>query len=463
MAKRARGLSAIHKAVKRRPGLAGIPSLYRNTAGTIGVSLASQVALLASGVAAARILGVEDRGHSALLLIIGTAVSQIGTFGLPLAVTFEIAREPGIAHRLMRSLRGVIVRQVAIMVLAHAVVLVALFHGSEGYVQRAAAISLASTPAWVAWQYSLAVLQGAQQFRSFNVARLVFPPMYALSLIALLASGAHGLTLVTAVWVGLIWVANAITISMARNGARRAASGGRSDAALPPRERMYRFGLKAMLGSISPMETFQLDQAIVGLFVSPAALGVYAAAVAFTNLPRFVAQSIGLVAYPHVAASPGRGARRSIARFAILTVALCGVIVAVIELALPTLVPLLFGHAFDSAVGVARILLISAVVVGLRRVLGDCARGAGRPALGTVAELASLVALLPLAALFIGDDARGVAWALVCAAAVGLMIAIVGLLVAARPARDSPDAEAAPEDAFARVLPPVTEASGSLD
>ena len=48
------------------------------------------------------------------------------------------------------------------------------------------------------------------------------------------------------------------------------------------------------------METFRLDQAVVGLFLTPAALGLYVVGLAFANLPRFIAQSVGYIAYPRI-------------------------------------------------------------------------------------------------------------------------------------------------------------------
>ncbi len=69
---------------------------------------------------------------------------------------------------------------------------------------------------------------------------------------------------------------------------------------------MLSFGVRGMLGASSPIEYYRLDQAVVGLFLAPVALGIYTVALAFTNLPRFVSTSVGMVAYPHVAAEQDR-------------------------------------------------------------------------------------------------------------------------------------------------------------
>jgi O-antigen/teichoic acid export membrane protein len=120
--------------------------------------------------------------------------------------------------------------------------------------------------------------------------------------------------------------------------------------------------------------------------------------------------------------------RRSIIRFSVLTLVLAGLTVAATELALPVLVPRLFGKAFDPAIGVARILLVSALIFALRRVLSECARGAGRPLLGSVAEVVCLIVLAPAIILLGSSSAKGVATALVVVAACGLATIIAGLV-----------------------------------
>ena len=159
------------------------------------------------------------------------------------------------------------------------------------------------------WIYGLAVLQGIQDFRALNLCRLIFPPLNAMLLIVLWVSGVGDLVLVTAIWVSLYLLSALITVAVARRRVRRLPDPEPDE--LPSNRDLAVFGAKALLGSASPLTQFQLDQTIVGLFISQAALGIYVVAVAFTNLPRFIAQSVGLVAYPHVAAAPDGRERRA--------------------------------------------------------------------------------------------------------------------------------------------------------
>src|SRR5215207_4887551 len=145
---------------------------------------------------------------------------------------------------------------------------------------------------------------------------------------------------------------------------------------------MQAFGAIGFLGTTSPVDTLQLDQLLVGLFLSPAALGLYVVGVAFTNLPRIFAQSVGYVVYPHVARQRTiEQARRSIWISGALTAAITGAIVAALELASGWMVPFFFGDTFAGAVPLTQILLAGAAFVSVRRVLSDGARGAGYPGL----------------------------------------------------------------------------------
>jgi O-antigen/teichoic acid export membrane protein len=184
-----------------------------------------------------------------------------------------------------------------------------------------------------------------------------------------------------------------------------------------------------MFGSGPPVETYRLDQSVVALFLAPTALGYYVAALAFTNLPRFIAQSFGLVAGPTVARRPTHeAAKRSMWRFFLLSVPCCLVVIVPLWVAAPTLARFLFGPEFSEAGYISRILLGATFLFCARRVLADAAQGAGYPGIGSIAELSSFATAIPLFAVFVplwGVD--GVAYALVLSSAIALAVLIIGL------------------------------------
>ena len=197
-----------------------------------------------------------------------------------------------------------------------------------------------------------------------------------------------------------------------------------------------RFGLKALLGTLSPVDSVRLDQAVVGALLEPVALGLYVAAQAFTQLPRVVASSIGAVAYPYVAAELDRdAARRAMWKFFFLGFGLSALVVAVLELMVGDLISLFFGEDFTEATSIAQILLLASLFVAGRRVLTDGVNGLGYPGYGTVAEVTSWILLLPgLAILLPWFGAEGVALALAISWGASLLLLILLALAARRTA-----------------------------
>src|SRR6202011_5572558 len=120
--------------------------------------------------------------------------------------------------------------------------------------------------------------------------------------------GAGNLPVIASVWVASDVVAGTVVLALAFRGLPTGRPAASTAAAAPPRWEMCRFGLKSLLGSISVVQTFRVDQAVVGLFLAPVALGLYVVGLSVTNLPRFVALGVGWVAYPNIAGQADRGA-----------------------------------------------------------------------------------------------------------------------------------------------------------
>jgi O-antigen/teichoic acid export membrane protein len=402
---------------------AGLIATGRATGPTVGAGLTLQLAVLVSGVVAARILGVEDRGYLALLALFPAIMAQFGALGVPLAVTYFVSKAPGEARLVVRTAARIAVGQAAVLLVMHVLLLWIVLADHATHVRTAALFTLASVPAALAQHYGLAVLQGQGRLRVFNVLRLLAPAAYSVTIVALLLVGAGSLPRVTLAWVAANAAVAAAILATAARGLP-AAGRGRTDA-----RPLIRFGSRSLLGYASPIDSFRVDQAVVGLLLSPAALGVYVVALAFTNLPRFVAQSIGLVAYPAVARERPGQRENAVWRFVLLTALVAAAIVGALELLAGRLVPLFFGADFDGAITVARILLIGAFFLSVRRVLTDAARGAGRTAAGSAAEVVSWLGLAPALLLFAPRwGPEGVAAAVSLSAAVSLLVLVLVVL-----------------------------------
>jgi O-antigen/teichoic acid export membrane protein len=410
------------------PELNGIPRAHaplvgrlrreRDTVVSLSAGFTQQLLLVVTGVLTARLLGPEDRGYLALLLLIPAILWQAGSFGLPAAATFFVAGDPAVARPLLARLKPVVAVQVVVLLVVHVLVILGVTHGDPHTVFLAALPTLAMVPAGLAHEYSLGVLQGRQQFAAFNVLRILPTIILAPVAAVFYALGQDSLFAFALAYGVIFAVVGAAAVIVVRTRLR----GEGPAAEPPPLRRILGFGGRAMLGASAPFETFRVDQAIVGLFLEPVALGLYVVALSFTNLPRYVAQSVGMVAYPRVASTRTREESvKEMWRSFWLAVPLYATVIVGLEIGMPWLVPFFFGSEFESAVPIARLLLINTLFVCARRVLSDASRGAGYEGAGSVAELVALVVLLLTTPVFLPlAEAKGVALALAVSSGAGL-------------------------------------------
>jgi O-antigen/teichoic acid export membrane protein len=425
----------------------------RPLAMSVAAGLTIQLALIVSGVGAARLLGAENRGQLALIVLFPLAITQFGGLGLPVAVTFFIARANSQTRSIVHTvLRPVLVQSVVLTALT-ALVFALVFRSADREVQVAAFVSLVMVPATLAEQYGLGILQGLRRFRSFNILRTASVFLYSSGIVSLFIFGGESLLLVVLAWT-FAYVVSGIATLVKGAWCIRAVAGNEPG---PSLREMLAFGTKSVFGWVSPIEYgLRLDQQVVGLALSPTALGLYVVAQSFTNLPRFVAQSIGMVGYPTIASQSSEPeARRAVWRYFWITAALCVPLVIVLEVLMPTLVELFYGEEYSGATTIARVLLVAAILWSLRRVLTDASRGLGRPMIGTVGEATLGIVLVVLLLIFATrHGATGVALALCIASASALAVIAVPL---ALPHRRGNPAAARPVDSAEPVLPTFDE------
>ncbi len=399
----------------------------RSVGGSLIASVSVQLLLVASGVLVARALGPEGRGYLALLIVIAGICLLVAGLGLPAAVTYYIARDQAQARPIATALLVPGIVQTVCALVMQFVLLVAFVGDSPHAVKVAAGFSLLCAPSYLALAYGLAILQGQQRFRAFNVLRTIPTLVYVGGVCAAFSMEDAALVPVTIAWSVGNFVGGFAALGIAVRGLPTSASREHS----PSLGQMTKFGLRGLVGSTSPVDQFRLDQAVVGLFLNPVALGLYVVAQAFTIFPRLAAQSVGLVGFPRVASqSDISKARRTMWQFFVIGVVLAAIISGLLELFAGELVTLFFGHAFGDAVEITQILILASFFMAARRVLTDGLTGLGRPGLGTLAEVVSWILLIPaLATLLPEYGVNGVAMSLAIAWGASLLFLFVLALV----------------------------------
>ena len=350
---------------------------------TLATTVVSQGLLVVSGIIVARALGVEGRGTLALLWLVPLSIVLLGGIGIPQAATYYVAREKQNPAAVVAMSVRLTVAIAAVLLVVYGIGLFLIGDVGGSISQTDALLSICLIIPFLGLNLGIAVLLGMKSYPAFNLSRFIAPFLYAFSTAILLATGDATLTAVLAASLASFAAGAIIAWVLVLRQVRPA----RGPADTDSRE-IAAFGLRGVIGSTSTITDVRADQLLVGALMDTRALGIYVTAIAFSNLPRFVAQSIGSVAFPRIASAESEADRWAAAirsaRIGILAIA---VFTAALLLALPVLVPLLFGDDFSAAIGVGRILLVGAFFLSTHRLLTELARGLGHPGYGSITEV----------------------------------------------------------------------------
>lgn len=364
-----------------------------------------------------------------MVLLLPEVAMQAGCVGVPAAVTYFVARERSAVWLIVRPLIAVAVAQ-CLLITGLLLLLTHAFLGTKEYgTQVASLLTIASLPLLMTQYYGTHILQGLGDLRLFNAFKLASPGVFAIGLgLGLFI----GLTVVTCT---VIWLIGRAAVTLALIAilivrVRRASSGHDHDRPVPTRREVGRFAIFGFLAQVSPAETFRVDTLVVAGLFSSQVVGYYAVAMSISNAPRFIADAIVTVAYPHIAAQGARAGQASTKRYLSAAAIACGGTSIVLALASPYIIPVLFGESFMPAVVISVFLVVAAGLISLRRVGTDCLRALGRPGVTTGIEVVTFVVL---AAGFTGlgpwKQGIGVAVTMVFAAVAGLILTLGHLRV----------------------------------
>lgn len=387
----------------REPAARGAPPGY--VLGLV-ISVAGQAALVASGPVLARGLGPDGRGRLALMVLVAVLAVQIGGLGLPLSISYHLSRPATAVRDRLTYGKAILVGLAGVVALSCVSYLLLAFFGPltaepVGVFVVAALIALSGYGV----QVYVATFQGTGRLRSLNVARLLPVVLSSFALALAYLAGVHfsvGRALVP--YLG----ANLVTLAVLAPAWWRAHGAERPPEAVPemgldPLERyeavtlgqLVGYGWRGMLGAGTPLDTLSLDQSLVGLFLSPGDLGIYAVANAVVNLPALLYTGLSFAVLPAIAGAATAQDRARAVRTALrATAAIFVVSVAVEELIAGFVISWAFGSHFDRSISICRLLIPGAGLLSARRAVMSILFGLGHPAVASRAELGGLVLLV---------------------------------------------------------------------
>jgi len=180
---------------------------------------------------------------------------------------------------------------------------------------------------------------------------------------------------------------------------------------------VHKFARSTYFSAFGSLDRLGVDQLLLGHLLGTAALGLYAVGSSIAAMPAVLVGSINQALLPKMAArTPAEGARL-LRRWLLAAVLVVGGLGLVLEVVLPPMIRILFGHDFVPATNATRILILANALFGLRLLLVSACQAQGRAGRASWIVMGSTIVLV--ISITIGANVGG------------LVGATVGVLVAA--------------------------------
>lgn len=353
-------------------------------------SLLTQALTLCSGIITARLLGVEGRGQVLMVTTVSTAAAQLTLGGgLPNAITRLLAERSLTArdglHGLVRRWSG----QAGLVGLLAAAYFLLVQRGDLDVELGVLALVVALTTVQVIAQRVLMGAMLGEGTAPIRIALTGVAPQAAV-VVVLAAALALGLDLGAVGVTTVVLLASGGVLAFRVRSLRPA----RGRAPLDP-ARLRAVVRDSHVSSVGPVDGLALDRLLIGSLLGNTLLGLYSVAYALSQLHHVLGMSLAGVALPRLAVvQDDRAAERALVRRTLgLAVALLAVVTLVVEAVLEPFVRLTFGADFVDAVPVARLVVVAAAFLALRRVLIAILQARDRARFASATELVLAVAL----------------------------------------------------------------------
>lgn len=363
-----------HGGAPRKPGM-------RALSGTLVTSFALQGGGAISGVLAARLLGPEQRGQLAAVLLWPSVIAAIGIFG----TNWATVRLSAAGERDLGELAG----STGILALALSLVsvMVGWFVLPSLLADRDALVPLARLylVCWIPVNYLglnlLALDQGRGNFFRFNWTRAILSPVY-IALILMFWAWTRPTVAVFA--IALLGGNAAVIVARLTCLARERLVLRITRASVFA---LLRLGLPFAMSSAAVLLATQIDRIIVVSFLGDAEVGFYMVAWAFAQIFSGFSSSLGTVTFARSASTRmsdemSRFVERNFRRLLLLGVS-AGIAAAILA---PLLIAPVYGRQFQAAVLPCIFLAIGSAFLPAVTFMDESLRGQGKPEYGVLSR-----------------------------------------------------------------------------
>lgn len=341
-------------------------------------------------------LGPDGRGDFVIITTWLFVFSMIGTLGLPVAHRYWMAREPRSAGAINTNTMIVASVGSAVTFAAGWVLVPLVLRGQRPEIIWFTQLYLLNIPVILFTEMARGQLEGAKFFGWIGIARVSFITFQAVSFGILYCMGR--LDVGDSLLMIIIGQLICMTIMM---GA----------VAFKIRPKLtfdfhvllieLHYGIRSYLGSLTEFAVWRLDQMMLTALAEPKMVGLYAVAVAISEIMSSLASSVSDALMPEVAGSREESASVTLLGKSLRLTFYAQVIALVpIWMLEPYLLGYIFGPGFLEASGALRLLLVASVLWSAGQICISGLNGFGHPGLGTIARVTSaattVMALVPL-------------------------------------------------------------------
>jgi O-antigen/teichoic acid export membrane protein len=333
----------------------------------------------------ARALEPAGRGAVAFVMMAGLVLAGISRFGVDEATIVFAAR--------MRRERSQLLTNLTLFTFAMSLLLAGLtvlvlwlapsvrpagVDGVELLSLWIGTVALALTGAFIAY------LLGCTRFLAQAVVAATAPVLLAIMFGARMVAGELTVRSACVLWAAAQVVAFAVGLV----AAGRVEGAGRPARALFTRS--LNFGLRAWIGSLATFLNARVDQVIMGLIASEAALGIYAVSVNASEVALYLPGVVGLVIVPVIARSAvAERVETTLRVFRVLV--LFTVATIAVGYALTPLLPVVFGSAYEPSITPYLLLLPGGIGYTALVVFSASALASSAPGRSSLGPLVAVV------------------------------------------------------------------------
>ncbi|HEX2908073.1 MAG TPA: flippase [Phototrophicaceae bacterium] len=368
----------------------GLKQLAVDSAFNLGRQLGVIILGLLTSILLARGLGTNDRGVYAIVVLFPTTLATLFNFGIAPASVYWIAHGD---HNLISSIQGSLIFSLvsSICCLAAGGLLIHFGHDllfpyiPSDYLF----LGLLFTPIILHRDNLLAIFQGIQNFKAYNLIGLV--PQFVILVLAFILvweckTGIYGAILATilghfcslAVALYLLWRKGLQLwpIQFTRQQARN----------------LLFYGLRGQVSNIIQFLNYRIDVFLLNFFANKTEVGLYDTAVNLVERLWIVSGAVSTVMLPRIASLQNDHDKRKLTPLINRYVFWLSLFMAAVAYILAEWgIVLLYGTEFRPATSAFRLLLVGIIMGGISKIIANDIAGRGKPGINGALALFALI------------------------------------------------------------------------